>query len=114
MTQRTLSPREQRHHRLRTRMLGTALQPRVSVFRSLTRVTVQLIDDRAGVTLATVSQGGKAKGTKVEQAIAAGKELAEKAKAAGITRVVFDRGGWKYHGRIKALAEALREGGLTF
>jgi large subunit ribosomal protein L18 len=95
---------------------GTAKRPRLSVQKSLTEMRAQLIDDDAGKTLAAVSKKDlkEAKGTKTEIAAALGKAMAEKAKAAKITKVVFDRGANKYHGRVKAFAEAAREGGLEF
>ena len=97
---------------------GTAVRPRMSVFRSNAQISVQLIDDNAGKTLATVSslckEISEKKGTKTEQASFVGAAIAEKAKAAGIESVVFDRNGYLYHGRVKALAEAARNGGLKF
>ncbi|MGO0122790.1 50S ribosomal protein L18 [Desulfothermobacter acidiphilus] len=110
--------RETRRLRVRKKIHGTAERPRLSVFRSLKHIYVQIIDDDRGVTLAAASTlspelRGKVSGG-VEAAAAVGKLLAEKATARGISRVVFDRAGYKYHGRVKALAEALREGGLEF
>ena len=107
--------RLRRHRRVRVRMTGTAERPRLAVFKSLNHLYVQVIDDASGRTLAsasTVGDKGKAKG--MEEAATVGKAIAEKAKAAGVSRVVFDRGGFLYHGRIKALADAAREGGLEF
>ena len=107
--------RLRRHRRVRVRMSGTAQRPRLAVFRSLNHIYVQVIDDAAGRTLASVSTVGKkgdAKG--MEEAAKVGRAIAEKAKAAGVSQVVFDRGGFLYHGRIKALADAAREAGLEF
>jgi len=104
-----------RHHRVRARIVGTAERPRLCVFRSLSNIYVQVIDDTRGVTLASAStKQVKASGKKVDQSSEVGKLIAEKAKAVGITKVVFDRGGFKYHGRIKNLADAAREAGLEF
>lgn len=109
-----------RHLRVRLRVFGTQARPRLSVYRSKTHVYAQIIDDTAGRTLAAASsldpelrQGLKSGGT-TDAAKAVGKLLASRAKAANIVAVVFDRGGRLYHGRIKALAEASREGGLKF
>lgn len=102
---------------IRKKVEGTADRPRMSVFRSNKEIYVQLIDDLAGKTLVSTSSSDKdfdAKGSKVELATAVGKKAAEKAIAAGIAQVVFDRNGYLYHGRIKALAEGAREGGLKF
>ena len=109
--------RERRHRRVRRRILGTADRPRLVVFRSNRGISAQLVDDLAGRTLASASwlQLKKSfKGDKSEQAAEVGKLLAANAKRAGIDEVVFDRGGYLYHGRVKALADAAREGGLTF
>ena len=111
-TSRT-SHRIARHARVRTKIAGTAERPRLAVFRSLTHIYAQLIDDLNGKTIAAASDTGST-GKKSEGAAAAGKLLAERAKAAGIESVVFDRGGYRYHGRVKALADAARKGGLTF
>ena len=102
--------------RVRGKIQGTATRPRLSVFRSNKQIYVQIIDDREGRTLAAAGSLGDdaAKGAKVEQAAAVGKMIAEKAKAAGIEQVVFDRNGYLYHGRVKTLAESAREGGLKF
>ncbi|MBN2813383.1 MAG: 50S ribosomal protein L18 [Bacteroidales bacterium] len=105
--------------RIRKRVYGTKDQPRLSVFRSNKQIYAQLIDDAEGKTLLSVSSRIKEiaekKGiTKVEQAKLVGKLAAEKSKESGITEVIFDRNGYLYHGRIKALAEAAREGGLKF
>ena len=105
--------------RIRKKVYGTKDQPRFSVFRSNKQIYAQLIDDKEGITLVSVSSRIKEiadkKGiTKVEQAKLVGKLAAEKSKESGITEVIFDRDGYLYHGRIKALAEAAREGGLKF
>jgi large subunit ribosomal protein L18 len=109
--------RERRHRTIRRRLSGTAERPRLNVFRSSTNVYVQLIDDALGNTVAAAStrDGGAPKsGTKVERARAVGQLIAERAGALGITRVVFDRGGYLYHGRVKAVADGARAGGLEF
>jgi large subunit ribosomal protein L18 len=108
--------RERRHKRVRRGVFGTAERPRLVVFRSNRGISAQLVDDLSGKTLAAASwlNVRKAKGTKSDQAVEVGKLLARNAKEAGIERVVFDRGGYLYHGRVKALAEAAREGGLEF
>lgn len=109
--------RQKLRWRIRTKISGTAQKPRLSVFRSNKDIYAQLIDDVNGVTLAAANSRQKdvqaAKGTKVEQSLTVGKALAEKAKALGITTCVFDRGGYLYHGRVKAIADGAREGGLT-
>lgn len=117
------SPRElriRRHLRVRKRVAGSTERPRLSIFRSNIHIYAQVIDDAAGRTLAAASSkdaslaaaiAGKAK---IERAKAVGQLIAERAKAAGIDKVVFDRGGFKYHGRIQALADAAREAGLNF
>lgn len=101
---------------IRGRLSGTASTPRVSVFRSNKAIYAQLIDDVAGVTLASISSKdlAKSEGTKTDQSKAVGLELAKVASGKGVTSVVFDRNGYMYHGRIKALAEGAREGGLKF
>ena len=109
--------RKRRHLRVRRRVSGTAERPRLAVFRSNRGISAQLVDDTAGRTLASATwlQLKKSfKGDKTEQAAEVGKLLATNAKKAGIQRVVFDRGGYLYHGRVKALADAAREGGLEF
>lgn len=109
------SARQRRHARIRAGLSGTAARPRLAVFRSLAHIEAQLIDDQTGTTLALVSDRQlKAKGTKTERATAVGAAIATKAKELKITTVTFDRGGFQYHGRIQALAEAARSGGLTF
>src|ERR671936_613699 len=113
----TLEARRRRHRRVRGKLIGTAERPRVSVFRSNRGISAQLVDDLEGKTLAAASwqQLKKSlKGSKTEQAAEVGKLLATNAKKAGIEQVVFDRGGYLYHGRVKALAEGAREGGLRF
>ncbi|OGY46625.1 MAG: 50S ribosomal protein L18 [Candidatus Buchananbacteria bacterium RIFCSPHIGHO2_01_FULL_47_11b] len=108
--------KKRRHARVRARISGTAERPRMHVFRSLLHIRVQLIDDVAGKTLLAASDTElKAKkDVKVERAKQLGQLIAQKAKAAGITNVVFDRAGNQYHGRVKALADGAREGGLIF
>ena len=108
--------RERRHRRVRGKVSGTAERPRLAVFRSNVGISAQLVDDRAGKTIAAASWQGLStfKGNKTDQAKEVGKVLAANAKAAGISVCVFDRGGYLYHGRVKALAEGAREGGLTF
>ncbi len=112
--------RARRHGRVRQKVSGTTERPRLTVFRSLEEIYVQVIDDQAGHTLVSASSidhelRAKAGGIKkVEQARLVGKLVAERAKAHGIQTVVFDRGGYRYIGRVKALADAAREGGLEF
>jgi large subunit ribosomal protein L18 len=109
--------RERRHRRVRKRIVGTAERPRIVVFRSNRGIEAQLVDDAEGTTLAAASwlQLKKSfKGKKTEQAKEVGKLLAQNAKNADIEEAVFDRGGYLYHGRVKALAEGAREGGLRF
>ncbi len=107
--------RHARKRRIRATIRGTADRPRLSVYRSLTHITVQVIDDDAGKTLvAASSREAKAKGVTIEAAKKLGALVAKKAQDAKIKTVVFDRNAYKYHGRIKALADAAREGGLTF
>lgn len=105
-----------RHKRIRAKVSGTALRPRLCVFRSGKHIYAQLVDDGKGKVLFSASDSalGKAKQTKVEKAREVGKLIAEKAKKAKMEKVVFDRGGYGYHGRIKAVAEGAREGGLKF
>ena len=105
------------HRRIRRKLRDTAERPRLAVFRSVAHIYAQLIDDNAGATLAsasTVDKGGKTNGGNVAAAKAIGKLVAERAKEKGIKLVVFDRGGYQYHGRIKALADAARAAGLEF
>jgi large subunit ribosomal protein L18 len=110
--------RYRRHLRVRTTVSGTAERPRLVVFRSLKHIYAQLVNDDQGVTLLGVSDASEGVDSttagKVNRAKATGKLLAEKAKAAGVTKVVFDRAGYRYHGRVQAVAEGAREGGLEF
>ncbi|MBI3521931.1 MAG: 50S ribosomal protein L18 [Chloroflexi bacterium] len=108
--------RTRRHARVREKISGTAERPRLAIFRSITQIYAQLIDDQSGRTLAAASSldAKGATGTKAERAKAAGTLLAERAKAAKLEGAVFDRGGYRYHGRVKALADAARAGGLKF
>jgi large subunit ribosomal protein L18 len=108
--------RERRHRRVRGKIVGTAERPRLVVFRSNRGIEAQLVDDLEGKTLAAASwlQLKSFKGSKTEQAAEVGKLLARNAKNADVETVVFDRGGYLYHGRVKALADAAREGGLRF
>ena len=107
--------RLRRHRRVRGKISGTAERPRLDVFRSAKHIYAQIIDDVAGVTLVSASSMDKdfeGNGGNVEAATLVGKKIAEKALAKGISEVVFDRGGFVYHGRVKAVAEGAREGGL--
>ena len=112
--------RQKRHVRIRKHLAGTADRPRLSVYRSLTNIYVQLIDDNGRVTLASAnslkmeSAPGDGESRRIAQAKAVGKNIAEAAQAKGIKAVVFDRGGFLFHGRVKALADAAREAGLDF
>ena len=109
--------RQKRHLRVRNHIAGTAARPRLNVFRSLKNIYAQIIDDEKGVTLVSASSKDKGfaqYGGNVEAAKAIGAAVAKKALAKGITEVVFDRGGYIYHGRVAALAEAAREAGLKF
>lgn len=106
------------HRRIRQRVKGTPERPRLAVFRSLAHIYVQVIDDTAGTTLAAASSNEKSidlkTGGNVDSAKAIGRLVAERARAKGVSKVVFDRGGYLYHGRVKALADAAREAGLEF
>ena len=105
------------HQRIRRKLAGTAERPRLAVFRSVAHIYVQVIDDAAATTLvsaSSVDKDGKTKGGNVAAAKAIGKLVAQRAQEKGIKKVVFDRGGYQYHGRIKALADAAREAGLEF
>ena len=107
--------RMRRHRRVRSKVAGTAERPRLAVFRSNRGIFAQLVDDSSGRTLAAAGWNSlKAAGSKTEQASAVGKALGQAAKKAGIESCVFDRGGYLYHGRVKALAEGAREEGLQF
>ncbi len=111
--------RQRVHTRIREKMSGTAERPRLNVYRSLNHIYTQLIDDLNGVTIASASSMGKKNeeksyGGNVEAAKAVGKLIAERALEKGVKKVVFDRGGYLYHGRVKALADAAREAGLDF
>jgi len=110
--------RRKRHDRIRLTLAGSAGRPRLAVFRSLNHIYAQVIDDASGTTLVAASTVEKelrgSKATKSEEAASIGKLIAERAKAAGIDRVVFDRAGYRYHGRIKSLADAARDAGLDF
>ena len=106
--------RQARKRRVRSRVHGTAERPRCTVFRSLTHMSVQLIDDDAGKTLAAASPKELKKKADMDGAKALGEAIAKKAKSAKVDTILFDRNGYKYHGRVKALADAAREAGLTF
>src|SRR5213080_3318025 len=110
--------RQKRHDRLRLRVAGSSARPRLAVFRSLNHIYAQVIDDASGKTLAAASTVEKelrgTKQTKTDEAKTVGRLVAERAKAAGVGRVVFDRAGFRYHGRIRSLADAAREAGLEF
>lgn len=109
--------RDRIKRRVRGKISGSSSAPRLSVYKSNKEIYAQLIDDKEGKTLAFASsreKGVNAKGTKTEVAAAVGKKIAEKAKAAGLEKIVFDRNGFVYHGRVKALADGAREGGLKF
>ena len=105
--------RTRRHFRVRKKVNGTGERPRLVIYRSLKHIYAQLVDDVSQRTLMTVTDAGT-EGKKTEKSAEVGKRLAQKAKDAGITKVVFDRGGYKYHGRVKAVADGAREGGLEF
>ena len=110
--------RVKRHERIRLHLSGTASRPRLAIFRSLNHIYAQVIDDTSGKTLAAASSLDAAlrgaTGTKVEDAKRVGTLVAERAKTAGVDKVVFDRAGFQYHGRVRSLAEAAREAGLDF
>jgi len=105
--------RTRRHFRVRKKVNGTGDRPRLVIYRSLKHIYAQLVDDVAQRTLMTVTDSGL-EGKKTERSAEVGKRIAQKAKEAGVTKVVFDRGGYKYHGRVKAVADGAREGGLEF
>ena len=107
--------RIERHKRVRTKVFGTHDVPRVCVFKSNANIYAQIINDEEGITLGSASSlENKGNGSNIEAAKLVGESLAKKAKKAGIVKVVFDRGGYLYHGRVKALAEAMRDGGIEF
>ena len=106
--------RYRRHLRVRKKVSGTAERPRLVIFRSVKHIYAQLVDDVARRTIATVSSNDIAEGKKTAKSAEVGKRIAARAKEAGITQVVFDRAGYKYHGRVKAVADGAREGGLEF
>ncbi len=116
----TRQRRNRRHLRLRQRVTGTDLRPRLCVFRSLNHIYAQVVDDSRGITLAAAStqdkdiRDGAGSRSKSDRSKMVGTAVAQRAMASGITNVVFDRGGYQYHGRIKAVADAAREGGLLF
>jgi len=114
-----IASRKRRHFGIRLTVEGSAVRPRLAIFRSLNHIYAQVIDDAAGTTLAAASTldatvKGDAKRTKVQEAAEVGTLVAQRAKAAGVGKVVFDRAGFKYHGRLKALADAARAAGLEF
>jgi large subunit ribosomal protein L18 len=116
----TLSPRQLRHRRLRKKVSGTAERPRLAVHFSGRHITAQLIDDESGLTLASVHtteenlRNQEARGANITTAIKVGELIAERGKVKDIQKVVFDRGGFQYHGKVKALADAARSGGFEF
>jgi large subunit ribosomal protein L18 len=117
MTLHKVDARKRRHFRVRKKVRGTAARPRLSVFRSNKHIYAQVIDDVSGRTLASAStseKGLSGSGATVDAAKAVGQRLGERAKAAGITTAVFDRGGFKYHGRVAAVADGARDAGLEF
>lgn len=118
MSHKKISSREKIKFRIRKQIVGTSEKPRLSVFRSNTAIYAQLIDDTKGITLVAAASNDKElksqKGTQIEKATFVGKTLANKATQKGISICVFDRGGYLYHGRVKALADGAREGGLKF
>jgi large subunit ribosomal protein L18 len=111
---KTIVKRNRLHKRIRTRVSGNESRPRLSVFRSNKFMYAQIIDDRIGKTLVAVNDAQEKSGNKIDRARMIGEKIAEQAKASGITTVVFDRGGFRYTGRIAALAEGARSGGLQF
>ncbi len=115
----TRTARQRRHRRIRMKLSGTGERPRLSVFRSLQHIYAQVIDDTSGQTLVAASTNeptvrGTLSGSKTDQARSVGQTIATRAKEKGISSVVFDRGGYMYHGRVKALADAARDAGLEF
>jgi large subunit ribosomal protein L18 len=105
--------RARRHLRVRKKVVGTPERPRLVVFRSLKHIYAQIVDDSTSRTLMTVTDKD-ASGKKSEKSVEVGRRIAARAKEAGVTKVVFDRGGYQYHGRVKAVADGAREGGLEF
>ena len=105
--------RRRRHMRVRNHLAGTQARPRLVVYRSLKHIAAQLVDDDARKTLMAVSDSG-IEGTKTQRATEVGKRIAARAKESGVSKIVFDRAGYRYHGRVKALADGAREGGLEF
>ena len=114
ISQKKTQKRKRLKDKIRTKIFGTSATPRLSVFRSNTFIYAQLIDDENGVTLASASDVKIKKGTKVERATQVGEDLAKNAIAKGISKIVFDRNGFKYTGRVLSLAEGARKGGLQF
>ena len=117
MTLHKVEARKRRHYRVRKKVRGTAERPRLAVFRSNKHIYAQLIDDVAGTTVASASTSEKGRsggGATVEAAKAVGQRLGERAKAAGVTTAVFDRGGFKYHGRVAGVADGARDAGIEF
>jgi large subunit ribosomal protein L18 len=115
-TSRTAA-RHKRHERIRLTLVGTSDRPRLAVFRSLNQIYAQVIDDATGTTVAsasTLERGLRGTGSKTEEAQGVGRRVAERAMTAGVVRVVFDRAGFRYHGRVRAVADAAREAGLEF
>ncbi|HLA15568.1 MAG TPA: 50S ribosomal protein L18 [Candidatus Limnocylindrales bacterium] len=109
--------RHKRHERIRLTLAGTSDRPRLAIFRSTKHIYAQVIDDSSGTTVAaasTLESGLRGSGSKTEEAKGVGTRIAERAKSAGIERVVFDRAGFRYHGRVRAVADAAREAGLEF
>ncbi|MEI6042052.1 MAG: 50S ribosomal protein L18 [bacterium] len=109
-----LSSRDRRRKRIRSKVIGSAERPRLSVFKSNAYIYAQLIDDENGKTLAAASSLKDKKGTKTDSSLNVGTEIAKLGKAAGVSKVVFDRGGFNYTGRIRSLADGARQGGLEF
>ena len=115
----TRAARQRRHRRIRVNLSGTSSRPRLNVFRSLQHIYAQVIDDTSGTTIASASTNepslrASVSGSKTDRAKLVGQSIAERAKEKGVSAVVFDRGGYMYHGRVKALADAAREAGLEF
>jgi large subunit ribosomal protein L18 len=114
MLPKKLQDRLRRKMRIRSRMTGTAARPRLTVYRSLTSLSVQIVDDEQGKTLCSASSKEAKAKMNIEGAKKVGELIAKKAKDAGVSAVVFDRNAYRYHGRVKAVADAAREGGLKF